>query len=131
MYAIRSYYDEYNVLNQLIKIKRNDKTLLRYFDLEGKVIFESEEGGNDRCHIYCEGILAATVQSDGSALFYHYDSRYNTALITNENGDTICAYSYLPYGGILKKSEVISYNPFTFLGAYGVIDEKDGSYNFV
>ena len=117
---------EYNVFNQLVKITRNGKTTLRYFDLMGRLLFERDELQRLKCYIYCREQLAAVVNADGSIFFYHYDHRGNTTAVTDEMGEQVCTYAYLPYGGIFKKIEKIYDNCFTFLGAYGVIDEKDG-----
>jgi RHS repeat-associated protein len=68
------------------------------------------------------------VNADGPVWFYHYDHRGNTAVISDGNGAAICAYSYLPYGGIWKRKENSPGNRFTFMGAFGVSDEEDGFY---
>lgn len=119
---------EYNVFNQLIKVVHNGKTTSRFFDSMGRFLFATDEQQGLTCYIYCKERLAAMVKPDGSVYFYHYDHRGNTTAITDVKGELVCAYAYLPYGGIWKQIENMKDNCFTFLGAYGVTDEKDGCY---
>jgi len=118
---------EYNAFNQLVKVVCDGQAASRHHDLSGRLLFETGERGLTR-FIYGNEQLLAAVNADGSVWFYHYDHRGNTAVISDENGNIICAYSYLPYGGIWKKRESRPGNRFTFMGAYGVSDEKDGFY---
>lgn len=47
------------------------------------------------------GTLMARINPDGSKNYYHPDHLGSTRIITNEGGDVIAEYEYLPYGGEL------------------------------
>jgi RHS repeat-associated protein len=57
--------------------------------------------------------------------FYHFDQLGNTLALTNGAGKVSTAYAYLPFGAVAKKTGIVA-NPFTYVGAFGVMDEGNG-----
>jgi RHS repeat-associated protein len=64
---------------------------------------------------------------DGSCYFYHFDQTGNTVAVTDSSGNVANAYAYEPYGAVTASTENVP-NPFTFVGAHGVMDEGNGLY---
>jgi YD repeat-containing protein len=114
----------YNAFGHLVSVTREGKTTRRFHDHLNRVLLERASSHDMKMHVYLEERLAATIQSDGTVLFYHEDHRGNVCAITNEAGEAVCAYTYLPYGGIRKKYEALKPQPYTFLGMYGVWTKK-------
>jgi RHS repeat-associated protein len=48
--------------------------------------------------------------------------------VTDTDGGIAAAYAYTPFGLLAGQSGVLQNNPFTFVGAYGVMDEGNGLY---
>jgi len=59
--------------------------------------------------------------------FYDFDAVGNTAALTDDAGNLLNEYQYLPFGEMATQSVGVS-NPFTFGGELGVVDEGDGFY---
>ena len=58
----------------------------------------------------------------GGYYYYHYDQTGNTIAMTDGGGAVVAAYAYFPFGEITDRSGALA-NPFTYVGAYGVMDE--------
>jgi RHS repeat-associated protein len=68
------------------------------------------------------------MQRAGSKVFFHhFDHNGNTVALTDASGTVSATYRYSPYGQILSQTGAVD-NPFTYVGAYGVMDEGDGIY---
>lgn len=69
--------------------------------------------------------LAARVLPDGSAQYYHYDSRGSTIGLTDGTGATTDQYAYGPFGRVVNRTGITA-NSFAYLGRHGVTDEGNG-----
>ncbi|MFQ5740424.1 MAG: RHS repeat domain-containing protein [Acidobacteriota bacterium] len=99
----------------------------RYFHFGpfGNLLFETDERGEVTVlYIYIADRLAAR-RTGSQDTFYHFDSRGSTLALTDSSGDILAAYSYDPFGKVIHRSGSI-YNPFTYAGAFGVMDERGG-----
>ncbi|KOR30671.1 hypothetical protein TI04_04635 [Achromatium sp. WMS2] len=73
-------------------------------------------------YLYGEG-LVAQVTGNGH-LYYHFDQTGNTIALTNDSGVVTDSYAYEPFGNTTVQGS--SYNPFRFVGKYGVMDDSNG-----
>ncbi len=74
-------------------------------------------------NIYGLGLIAR-IRPNGSASYYHYDSRGSTIALTDSSGTVTDTYAYDPFGKPVNRTGS-TINPFTYIGSYGVIDEGD------
>jgi RHS repeat-associated protein len=75
---------------------------------------------------YTHGLgLTSRTDAGGAAAFYDFDVLGSTAGLSGPDGAYRNRYSYLPYGESLAASETVA-NPFTFVGAFGVMREGNG-----
>jgi len=119
----------YNGLGHRIQAATGATVRNYHYDLKGRLLFET--GGNGeitRFYIYSGGLLAACYTPDGQSYFYHFNHQGSTLAMTNTAGEVVAAYRYTPFGKIAGQSEGLKDNPFTFIGAYGVMDEGGGLY---
>lgn len=113
------------------RVKVADHKGARYYnyDPKGRLLFETNEVGEIlKCCIYGGGHLTALIKKDEAVSFFHYDRSGNTIATTDITGDVDSAYIYEPYGKVVQSSGETSGNPFTFAGAFGVMDDGDGLY---
>jgi RHS repeat-associated protein len=85
--------------------------------------------GNDQVlwfHIL-DGRILYSLDGQGALRVYHTDARGNVLKITDENGAVIQAYLYDPYGNIIAREGELD-NELTWLGARGVLAERNGLY---
>ncbi|MBI4558375.1 MAG: RHS repeat protein [Candidatus Hydrogenedentes bacterium] len=85
------------------------------------------EGGSDqRYYVHTpDGTLLYSVDAGSEARhFYHYDDSGNTLCLTDDAAAVTDSYTYTPYGRVIGHSGTTE-NPFTFVGAYGVMQEDD------
>jgi RHS repeat-associated protein len=69
------------------------------------------------------GALLHSIQADGGVRsFYHFDQTGSTVFLTDENGSVTDTYGITPYGESVTHAGASS-NPFTWQGAYGVMQE--------
>ena len=83
------------------------------------------EGGSDiRYYIPLPGgrLLHSIEASDNTRRFYHFDEMGTTLYLTNDAGTITDSYGISPYGEITGEVGFTD-NPFTFIGAYGVMRE--------
>lgn len=115
----------YDAEGHRVAATRGISTRLFHYDPFGNLLFETDAQGTVTTrYIYISDILFGRRVND-SDTFYHFDSRGSTLLLTDEDGDEVATYAYDPYGKVIHQSGSI-YNPFTYVGAYGVMDEGDG-----
>ena len=123
------FHYTYNGFNRLVEVREGGESgrlVAGYvYDHTGKRTMKTvydEEGGNETFHYVSEdymvvynstgaypvkyvrdgsGTLMARINSDGSKDYYHPDHLGSTRIMTNESGDVIAEYEYLPYGGEL------------------------------
>jgi len=118
----------YNGLGFRPKVVRSGQTSNYRYDADGRLLFETNASNQIvMYYIYSGNRLVAMRTSSGATYFYHYDKTGSTIALTQANGTVAAAYAYEPFGKMSKKTGTLS-NPFTYVGAYGVMDEGDGLY---
>jgi RHS repeat-associated protein len=116
----------YNGLGFRTKALSGTQTRNFHHDTSGRLLFVTDgEGTITTCYIYSGRRLSAMVTSDGQTYFYHFDKTGNTIALTDGNGNIAAAYAYEPFGRIANQTGAVA-NPFTFVGASGVMDEGNG-----
>jgi len=120
------YY--YSPDNKRIAATRNGTTTRYWWDNSGMgyVIGESEPDSEAAKYLYIYGLeLLARIDMDTDEIhYYHSDYRGNIAALTDDDQDITHKYRYSTYGTTLNTLEA-DYNPFRFMGAYGVMHETD------
>ena len=104
-------------------------TTTRYVqDINGglsNVIAETDAAGTITAY-YVHGLgLISKVLPDGTAYYYHYDSRGSTIALSDAGENITDAYAYDPFGNVVNLFGV-TVNPFRYVGMYGVQDEGNG-----
>jgi RHS repeat-associated protein len=138
----------YDPQNRLVELIRNDHTTeyrydglghryesqagvatnKYYYDQAGKLMFEIGPTGETKSYIYRERVLMASVKENGKTTFYHYDKIGSTVALSDQKGEVVAVYSYTPFGETVGQGDD-SGNPFTYVGAYGVMNEEAGLYH--
>lgn len=117
----------YDGTGNRVSAARGGQTTNYYYDQFGRLLFETDGAGNYRAYYVHGGAsLLATIQG-GADYFYHFDHNGSTVAITNSAGLVVNAYDYRPFGETANPLVAI-YNPFTFVGAFGVMDEGNNIY---
>lgn len=88
----------------------------------GNVLSDSKSGAE---YIYGNGLEARVI--NGKASYYVTDIRGSVVAIVDENGNITHKYQYDDFGKVVQKSEA-DYNPFQYVGKYGVIYLSDHHY---
>lgn len=88
----------------------------------GNIISDSKSGAQ---YIYGDGLEARLV--NGVASFYITDLRGSVVAIIDEDGNITHRYQYDEFGNVLLKEEA-DYNPFQYVGKYGVMYLNDHLY---
>jgi RHS repeat-associated protein len=118
----------HNALKQRVRSTIGSQQRNFHHDSHGRLLFETNETGlTTAWYIYSGMRLIAMVATSGENHYYHFDKTGNTIAMTNSSGAVSRAYAYLPFGEISSSVGTLS-NPFTHVGAYGVMDEGDGFY---
>ena len=119
----------YNGLGQRVQATTGGAVHNYHSDLDGRLLFETDASGRvTRYYIYSGGLLAAACPADGQSLFYHFNQQGSTLAVTDAAGEISAAYTYTPFGLLAGQGGTLADNPFTFVGAYGVMDEGAGLY---
>ncbi|MFC2130958.1 RHS repeat-associated core domain-containing protein [Bacteroidota bacterium] len=91
------------------------------------VLMETDSTGQVICYyIYGNG-LVSRIMADGKTSYYHYDTRGNVIAMTDSSESLTHKYSYDEFGRISQINEA-DYNPFRFVGKFGVMFENDDLY---
>lgn len=99
-----------------------------HYDQFGRLLFETDSGGNIAAYyIYSGRRLTAMQTGAGAVYFYHFDKTGNTVALTDSSGNIASAYAYTPTGEVSNSTGFVI-NPFTYVGAFGVMDEGKGLY---
>jgi RHS repeat-associated protein len=98
-----------------------------HYDHMGRLLFETDGGGGITTYYIYAGARLAGIKESGDSYFYHFDKIGNTVALTDHTGAVANAYTYTPFG-VLSNSSGSLYNPFTFVGAYGVMSEGSNIY---
>ena len=88
----------------------------------GNVLSDSKSGAE---YIYGNGLEARV--KNGNVSYYVTDVRGSVVAIVNENGTITHKYQYDEYGKVTQKEEA-DYNPFQYVGKYGVMYLTDHLY---
>ncbi len=113
--------------NRLSKTKGSSTT--KYvLDINRKlanVIAETDNAGTITAY-YVYGLgLISKVLPDGTAYYYHYDSRGSTIALSDAAENLTDTYAYGTFGN-LANSQGTTVNQFKYVGRYGVMDEGNG-----
>ena len=109
--------------------KTEDGVTTRYIiDVNGRltnVLAETDDlGAITAYYVYGLGLISK-ILPDGTASYYHYDSRGSTVALTDAGHNITDSYAYSTFGSLSNVSGATS-NPFKYLGRYGVMDEGNG-----
>ena len=88
----------------------------------GNVLSDSKSGAT---YIYGNGLEAR--MKNGQASYYVTDVRGSVVAIVDESGNITHKYQYDDYGKVVQKQEA-DYNPFQYVGKYGVMYLTDHQY---
>jgi RHS repeat-associated protein len=91
-----------------------------------QVLIMYRPGPQKTSYVYGKGLVSQV--KDGQTLYYHYDMRGSTVAITNQNGDIIDRFSYLPFGGVIQHTLGNTETPFLYNGRDGVMNDGNGLY---
>jgi RHS repeat-associated protein len=119
---------QYDGLGNRVKAQTATTTRTFHHDPWGRLLFETDSNGTVTAnYIYAGNRLAASGTSSGGFVFYLQDKTGNTLALTDASGTIVGAYAYSPYGAVVNKSGTAT-TPFTYVGAYGVMDEGSNLY---
>ena len=88
----------------------------------GNVLSDSKSGAE---YIYGNGLEARV--KNGKASYYVTDVRGSVVAIVDEDGNITHKYQYDEFGKVVQKEEA-DYNPFQYVGKYGVMALNDHQY---
>ena len=88
----------------------------------GNVLCDSKSGAE---YIYGNGLEARVI--NGKASYYVTDVRGSVVAIVDEDGNITHKYQYDDFGKVIQKEEA-DYNPFQYVGKYGVMALNDHQY---
>ncbi|MBI5756332.1 MAG: RHS repeat protein, partial [Nitrospirae bacterium] len=113
--------------NRLVKTIGGATT--RYIlDINGSLsnILAETDGNGTITAYYVYGLgLISKVLPDGTAYYYHFDSRGSTIALTDASQNITDAYAYDPFGNVVNRTGSTA-NPFKYVGRYGVMEEGNG-----
>ncbi|MHB1348606.1 MAG: RHS repeat-associated core domain-containing protein [Desulfobulbaceae bacterium] len=98
-----------------------------HYDHLGRLIYETDGSGAMRAQFIYAGERLVAQKNSGSSYFYHFDKAGNTLALTNASGGIVNAYAYTPFGQGAGSSGTL-YNPFTYVGEFGVMSEGGNIY---
>jgi RHS repeat-associated protein len=92
------------------------------YDQSGRLLLELSSMNVIRATYYHIGNRLAAMRRGGVTYFYHYDHVGSTLALSDANASLAAQYVYEPYGEVHTINSSVE-NPFTFNGAYGVMDD--------
>lgn len=106
----------------------NGQTTQYSLDILGmsRVLIEHLQNDQKNYYIYGLGLISRLDETD-KANHYHYDFRGSTIALTDQNEAVTHSYIYDVFGETLNTTEA-DYNPFRFVGRYGVMQETNELY---
>ena len=120
----------YDTFGHRLSATRNGETRRYVLDVSGsmsRVLMETDGAGNP-LHYYVHGLgLISRVNPDGTTRYYRWNNVGSIVAMTDEIGNVTHSYSYDPYGNVLASNEE-DFNPYRFIGRWGVMDEDNGLY---
>lgn len=73
------------------------------------------------------GLVCRIDPFSGGESYYHYDWKGSTIAISDSVGNLVKGYYYTPFGDDIQTKGSINFeNPFTYVGKYGIVDDKNG-----
>lgn len=118
----------YNAKGQRVRSAAGALVRNYHYDEEGRLLYETDGAQQVTAwYLYRRNLLVAMRTSSGAVHHYHFDVIGNTLAVTDAGGALIRAYRYSPFGEIINQSGS-GYNPFTYAGVSGVLDEGQGLY---
>lgn len=76
-------------------------------------------------YIHAGGRLVASGTAAAGFVWHHADKTGNALALTDAAGTVVGAYAYTVHGAVAARSGIAE-TPFTYVGAYGVMDEGNG-----
>ena len=89
-------------------------------------VLEMTEANGTRT-VYAYGLGLLSQKKNGKTLYYHYDLRGSTIALTDDNGNIVDRFSYLPYGKVIHDLGNTQ-TPFLYNGRDGVMTDISGLY---
>lgn len=118
----------YDGLGNRVKAQTTTATRNFHHDPWGRLLFETDASGLVTAnYIYAGKRLVASGTTAVGYVFYHQDKTGNTLALTDSSGTIVGTFAYSSYGAVLNKSGAVT-TPYTYVGAYGVMDEGNGLY---
>lgn len=93
----------------------------------GNVIGEVDASGNITCYYLYGAGLEARINANGNIHYYVSDFRGSTVAMVDDNAIVTHRYQYDDFGNITKQEET-DFNPFRYVGKYGVMYLNDHLY---
>jgi RHS repeat-associated protein len=116
----------YDGHGQMVQNTIDGKTTSYHYDNLGRLLFETDnDNAVNKTYLYMGRKLVAMGTATGGYQFFHFNRPGHTLALTDNTGSVINRYAYQPYGMMNSSGGEIS-NPFTFVGAHGVMDLGDG-----
>jgi len=118
----------YDALGQMISRTRGGVTreFVWNYALGLPSVSVVRDGGQDvRYYVHApSGVLLYGIDAnDNTRHFYHFDEMGSTLFLTDSAGNITDSYGLTPYGKLTAQGSTT--NPFTFVGAYGVMQVGD------
>lgn len=93
----------------------------------GHIIAEADLNGDPKNYYLHGAGLEARITRDGRTAYYVSDVRGSVVAMVDENGNVTHKYQYDEFGGITQMEER-DFNPFRYVGTYGVLFLNDHLY---
>lgn len=118
----------YNAENQRIAVAENGTAtgyIVNPNASLSQVLVREDQDGTRTYYVYGIGLIGQ--EKNGAYRSFHYDFRGSTVAMTDEAGKITHRYAYSAYGKVEVVQEE-SFNPFRYVGQYGVMYEGNGLY---
>lgn len=116
----------YDGLGTRVSKTQGAATTKYHYDHLGRLLFETNQAGTViASYCYAGALLVAMRAEDGAFYYYHFDKTGNTLALTDASGNVANSYQYDPFGQVTAQTGTVR-NPFTYVGAYGVMQEGNG-----
>ncbi len=117
----------YDGQNRLIQWTRGSVIRKFHYDSQDRLLFETDENDTITAMWLYRGKQIVAMTDNNGLYFYHNDLSANVTFLSDEAGEIVATYRYLPFG-LQTESVSTVRNPFTFVGSYGVLDLGDSLY---
>ncbi|CAK8725437.1 hypothetical protein KKHLCK_16720 [Candidatus Electrothrix laxa] len=118
----------YDVENQRIAVADGDAKTQYVVNPNAslsQVLIREDQAGEKIYYVYGIGLIGQ--EKNGAYRSFHYDFRGSTVAMTDEVGKITHQYAYTAYGKVDVVQEE-DFNPFRYVGQYGVMYEGNGLY---